>query len=151
MLNMHLSYKSLSSCRILFWSGWRPRQFSRLKKCRALMVPGGGFRKGVIIQGRQLPSGLSVIGQSCLIIKGVITGASVHEPIHSNSTYVQIVIRYIYDTRRPEHPHSPISQYERLPQGSASRPCYIARVVWSAAIKFYKFSRSVFVSCWNHQ
>ena len=33
----------------------------------------------------------------------------------------------IYDTRRPEHPHSPILQYERRPQGPSSRPRYIRR------------------------
>ena len=54
MLNVHLNYKPPSSWRILFLSGGYPRQFSRLKKFRALVVPGGVFHKGTIIPERQL-------------------------------------------------------------------------------------------------
>ena len=48
ILNVQLSYKPPSSCRV-----W-PRQFILLKKFMALVVPGRGFRKGVILRGRQL-------------------------------------------------------------------------------------------------
>ena len=54
MLNIHLSYNPTTSWRILFHSGGCPRQFSRLKKFRALVVPGGGWHKGIILQWRQL-------------------------------------------------------------------------------------------------
>ena len=46
-----------------------------------------------------------------------VMGASAHAPRHRNSMYVQTVRRSIYDTRQPEHPHSPIRQYEQRPQG----------------------------------
>ena len=115
MLHLHLSYKTPRSWRILFRSGGHPRQFSRLKKFRALVVPGGGFRKG-ITQGMQLPSGLPVIGQSCLRRKGDVIWVSVHSPIQRNSTYVHTVRMYIYETRRPEHPHLPIHRYQQSPQ-----------------------------------
>ena len=51
-------------------------------------------------------------------------GVSAHAPIHSNSLYVQIFIRYIYKTRQPKHPHLPISRYQQHPQGTASLPHY---------------------------
>ena len=124
-MNMHLSYKPPSPCRIMFWSGGRPRQFSHQKNFRYLVVPSGGFRKGKILQGRQLPPGLPVIVQSCLRRKGDVTEASVHAPIQVNSTYVQTVRRSIYETRRPEHPHFSIHQYERRHLGPSSRPHYI--------------------------
>ena len=54
ILNLHISYKTPSSCRILFWYGGYLRQFSCLKKFRARVVPNGGCRKRIIIQGRQL-------------------------------------------------------------------------------------------------
>ena len=44
-----------------------------------------------------------------------VTGASVHVPRQRNSTYVQTVIRSIYETRRPEHPHLPIHRYKWRP------------------------------------
>ena len=104
---------------------WRmPRHFSRLKKFRSLVVPGGGCRKGGIIQGGQLPSGLPVIGQSCMRRKGGVTGASIHSPRQSNSMYVQTVRWSIYSTRQIEHPHSPILQYEKRMQGPPSWPQY---------------------------
>ena len=51
-----------------------------------------------------------------------VIGASVRAPRQINSMYVQTVRRYIYNTRRPEHPHLPIRRYERRPQG----PCFTA-------------------------
>ena len=54
-----------------------------------------------------------------------VTGAFVHAPRQRNSTYVHTVRWSIYKTRRPDHPHSPIRQYERRPQGPPSRPCYM--------------------------
>ena len=54
MLNVHLSCKPTISWKILFRSGERPRLFSNMKKFRDLEVTGGGFRKGIIIQGMQL-------------------------------------------------------------------------------------------------
>ena len=50
MLNVYLIYKTPSSWRILFWSGGYPRQFSCLKISRFLVVPGGGYRKEIILQ-----------------------------------------------------------------------------------------------------
>ena len=117
-------YKPLSYWRILLRSGGCTRQFSRLKIFRALLVPVGGYRKGLIFQGSQLPSGLPVIGHSCLIRKGDVTGASVHAPRLRNSTYVQMVRHYIYDTIRPDHPHSTIHHCKQRPQGPPPRPRY---------------------------
>ena len=93
MLNMNLSYKTPSPWRIVFWSVGCPRQFSRLKKSRALVVPSGGCRKGIIIQGILMPTGVLPIGQSCFRIKGDVTGASLHVPNQRNITYVQTVRR----------------------------------------------------------
>ena len=121
---MHLSYKPPSYRRILFRSGGLPRQFSCLKKLMDLVVPVRGFRKGIILQGRHLPSGLSIMYQSCLVIKGDVTWAYVHTPIYSNSAYVQTFRQSIYDTIWPEHPYSPIHQYKRRPQVPALWPCY---------------------------
>ena len=99
MLNVKLSYKHTSSWRILFWSGGYPRQFSPLKKFGALVVPGGGFRKGIILQEILTPMGVLTNVQSCLRKKGDVTGASVHATRQRNSTYIQTVRRSIYDTR----------------------------------------------------
>ena len=115
-MNMHLSYKPPSYCRIQFRSGGIPRQFSHMKIFRSLTYPGGACFKGIILQGRQLPSGFPVIGHSFLIIKGGTTGAPVHAPRQLNSPYRKTVRHYIYNTRLPEHPHSPIQKYERHPQ-----------------------------------
>ena len=95
MWNVNLLYKPYSSRRILFRYGGRPRQLSRLKIFRALVVPGGGCRKGGVLQGRQIPSGLPIIGQSFLRIKVDVTVASVHALIQSNSNYIQAFIHYI--------------------------------------------------------
>ena len=76
------------------------------------MVPGEGFCKRIIIQGRQLPPGLPVIGQSHLRRKGDIMGASVHAPIQRNSTYVRTDVQNVclWDqmTRTPSLPNPPI-------------------------------------------
>ena len=63
MFNVHLTYKFPSSWMILFWFGGYPRQFSTLKKFRALVVPGGGFHMGIILQGRQLKYRVSCVRQ----------------------------------------------------------------------------------------
>ena len=63
MLNLHLNYKPTSFWKILFWCGWCPRQFSRLKHFRDMVVPGKGFCKGITIQGRQLKHRFPVAGQ----------------------------------------------------------------------------------------
>ena len=76
-------------------------QFSCLKKFRALVVPGGGSRKGIIIQGILTPTGVLPNGQSCFRIKGYVTGESIHATINMNSNYVQTVRWSIYDTRLP--------------------------------------------------
>ena len=55
----------------------------------------------------------------------LLTGVSVHVPRQRNSTYIHTVRRSIYKTRHPEHPHLPILQYERVPQGPVPCPCYI--------------------------
>ena len=46
-------------------------------------------------------------------------GASVNVPRQRNSTYVQTVRWYIYETRWPKHPHLSISWYERRPPGTS--------------------------------
>ena len=51
-----------------------------------------------------------------------VTGASVHKPRQSNSTYGEIVIQYIYDTRRPEHPHRTIHPVPTTPSGT----CFVS-------------------------
>ena len=108
MLDVHLSYKPPSSWRILFRSAGFPTPSSCLKKFSALVVPGGGCRRGVILQGFQLKRRLSCGRRSCLRRKGGVTVVSVYAPRQRNSLYVQMVRRSIYETRRPEHPHSKI-------------------------------------------
>ena len=96
---MDLSYKHTSSWSIIFLYEGCPRQSSRIKNFGSLVVPSGGFRKGVIIQERHVPSGLPVIGHSLLRIKFGVTGESIHVPRQNNSPYVQTVIRYIYENK----------------------------------------------------
>ena len=120
LLNMHLTYNPPSSWRILFWYGGCPGQFSRPKKFRALVVPFRGFNKGIILQGRQLTSGLTVTGHPCLRIKGDVMEASVHASRHRNSRYIQTVRWSIYKTRWPENPHPPIHRYEQRPSWTQS-------------------------------
>ena len=76
-----------------------------------------GFNKGIILQGVMMPTVVLPSGQSCLGIKGDVTREYVHAPIHTNSTYVQTVRRYIYKTKISKHPHSPVRHYERRPRG----------------------------------
>ena len=71
LLNLHLSYKPPSYWRILFRSGGWPRQLNCLKKFRDLVVPGGGFHKGIIIQGSMAPTGVLPNGHSCFIKRGM--------------------------------------------------------------------------------
>ena len=87
MLNPHQSYKPPSSWSIMFWSGIYPRQFICMKKFRSLVIPGGGCRKGIIIQRIIIPKGVLPNGQLRLIKKGDITGAYVHATIQRNSLY----------------------------------------------------------------
>ena len=54
--NIHLSYKPPSSRMILFCSGVCPRQFSCMKRFRAIVVPCRRCCKGIIIQGRKIKS-----------------------------------------------------------------------------------------------
>ena len=75
------------------------RQLSCLKKFRSLKDTAGVCRKGIIIQVRQIPSGLPVIYQSLLRIKWSVTDASFNAPRQSNSTYEHTVRWSIYETR----------------------------------------------------
>ena len=54
-------------------------------------------------------------------------GASLHATIQRIRTYIQKFRRSIYNTRWPEHPHSPIHRYKRHPQG----PHLHVPVVWN--------------------
>ena len=53
-------------------------QISCLKNLRALVVPGGGSHKWIIIQVILMPTGVLPNGKLSLIIKGDVTGASDH-------------------------------------------------------------------------
>ena len=79
-----------------------------------------------------------------------VTEASVHTPIYNNSTYVQMVRQSIYKTRRPEHPHLPIRQYERIPQGPPSRPCYMKSCPYMALTYTTDNDASTFSSTFYH-
>ena len=78
MLNLHLSYKPPSSCRVLFRSGDCHRKVSCLKKFRAPVFPVRGCRKRIIIQGVQLKQRLSCVRQLFFRSKGNVTGESLH-------------------------------------------------------------------------
>ena len=67
VLNAHLSYKPPSSCRILVQYGGHPRQFSKLKKFRALVVLGRCLRKDIIIKGVLAPTEFLTNGHSSFI------------------------------------------------------------------------------------
>ena len=123
-VDLHLIYKPHSYWRILFRSKVCPRQFSCLENFRALVVPVGGFFKGVILQLIMTPIWVLPNVHSFLRRKGGVTGASAHAPRQGNSTYIQAFRRSIYNTKRPQHTHLPIFQYKRHPQGSPSRPHY---------------------------
>ena len=64
MLSVLLSYNTTISWKILIQYGGKSRQFIRLKRFINLKYPGGGHLKGIMFQGRNLPSGLPVICQS---------------------------------------------------------------------------------------
>ena len=74
----------------MFCSVGRPIQFSCIKNFRYPVVPGGGFRKGEIIQGIMEPTGVLPNRQYLLIRKGVVTGESAHALRPRNSQYGQI-------------------------------------------------------------
>ena len=135
MLNVQLSYNLPNYWRIRFRSGGRPRQFSSLKYFGALVVPDGGWCKWIILKGGHLPSGLPLIGQSCLKIKGGVTEMSAHAPRQRNSPSVQTARWSIYETRWTEHPHSLILRYTRRPQGLNLLPRYKVplntKLIWS--------------------
>ena len=118
MLNLHLSYKNPISWRILFCSRGYTRKFSRMKKFRALMVPGGGCHKGIIIQGIMTTTGVLPNGKSCLIRRGDLIGAYFHEIIQRNSMYVYMLIWSIYDTIWLGNPDLQICRYQRRPPGT---------------------------------
>ena len=76
MLNIHLSYNPPGSWRKIVWSGGYPSQFSHLKKFRDLVVPIGECCKEICIQVILTPTEALPNGQSCLRIKGDVTGVS---------------------------------------------------------------------------
>ena len=117
---MHLSYKPSISWRVRFWSRGCPTQVSHLKKFRSLTDPGRVCGKGIIIQGRQFPSGLLVIVQSFLRRKKYVTEVFVHAPRQSNHPYLQMVRWSFYETRWTKHSHSPIRRYVWRPLGPAT-------------------------------
>ena len=67
--------------------------------------------------------------------------ASAHAPIQRNSIYIQTFSRYIYRTRRLEHPHPPILRNQECPKGSHSTdPLYgILPLSWTRYIYFYVY------------
>ena len=76
MLNVNLSYNPTSYWRMMFRSGGLPRKFICLKKFRDLVVPSGGCRKGIIVQGRQIkrrfPCGNPVMPKNKRVCNGRI-------------------------------------------------------------------------------
>ena len=128
---MHLSYKPPSSWKIMLWYEGCPRQFIRLKFFRELEYTIGLCRKGIILQGRQLPSGLPLIGQSFIKRKGYVPGESIHAPRQSNSPYRQTFRRSVFEIRRSKQPHSSILQRKQIPPGT----CF------TALLRFLKYIR----------
>ena len=124
MLNFHLSSKPPSYWRMPFQSVGRPRHLSCLKFSRFLVILVYIWHKVVIIQDVKLKRRFSPGRESCLIIKGGITVASLHAPIQRNIKYRHMARRSIYDTRWSEHPPSPICRYEWRPRGTALLPRY---------------------------
>ena len=82
---------------------------------------------------------------------GLVTGASVYAHIKSNSTYAQMFIRSIYETRWLKIPHLPICHCKQPPpQGPASQPRYIESCPATAQI--YATSRptpTVLLTVWS--
>ena len=86
------------------------REFEILKDLSDWVSLLKNTRKTVIME-RQLchtPGRMSVVVYGRRTTGTGVTGASVHAPRQRNSTYVQTFRWSIYETRRPEHPHSPI-------------------------------------------
>ena len=122
MLRLYVKYKPLSSCRTLFWYGGRPRQFICMENFRVLVVPGGGFHKGIIIQYILAPKAFLPNGQAWFKIKGNVTRAYVHAPRERNSPYGNTVRNSLYKTRWPKYPRLKIHCYKLRPQGPTLRP-----------------------------
>ena len=64
-------------------------------------------------------------------------GSSVHAPIQKNSLYVHTVRKYIYETRRYEHPHFPILRVQTVPPGTRlMSPLHVIlpKKAWSTSI-----------------
>ena len=85
MLNVNQICNHPSSCRILLLYGGSPRQFSNLKKFRALVVAGRGYCEGIIPQVILTHIVFLPNLNSCLIIKGGVTGVTVNAPTQRNS------------------------------------------------------------------
>ena len=75
-----------------------------------------------------------------------VTGVSIHAPRQGNSTYIQTVRWSIYDTIRPEHPHSPICCYKQRAQGPPSWPRYMESCPDTALIYATATSTTPFIS-----
>ena len=103
------------------------------------MVPSRGRHKGIILQGILTPTGVLPNEQSFLGRQGGVTGSSIHATRQRNSTYIYMVRRYIYNTRRQEHPHFPIRWYERRPQRHVSQPRYTGHLIKIAFLLLTNF------------
>ena len=147
MLKLHLRYNLPNYLRILFCYGVYPSHFSCMENSRTLVVPIRVRHKGIILQGIMTPTGVLPNGQSCLRRKVDATGASIHAPRQSNSTYVKTFRRSIYKTRRPEHPHLPIRRYERRPQGP---PLATPLQVTAPYLNYDKVMLSIFLFLLQH-
>ena len=125
MFNSHLTYKPPSSWRILFQYGGIPMQFSHLKKFRALVVPLGGYCKGIIIQGRQLKHIFSFVIPVMLDKKrGYNWSICTLTHTQEQSICTDVHTFYIKQqmTRKPSLANPP--EYKQRPQGSSPRSCY---------------------------
>ena len=61
-----------------------PGHLIHLNIFRSLLIPGGGFCKGVIIQVILIPTGFLTNGHSFLRVKGDVQGDPDHVPIKLN-------------------------------------------------------------------
>ena len=126
-LNVKLSYKPPRYWRILFWSRICPRQFIYLKMFRALVVPGGGCCKGIILQERQLNHRFYY---SSPVISDKKRGynRSVYTCTQTEEKYVRTdgETVYLWDQRtiNTSLVNTPI---QRRPQGPALQSCYIVQ------------------------
>ena len=71
------------------------------------------FRENILVIEEELFDYMNLT--ICETFEMIATGASIRSPRQRNIPYGQMVTRYIYDTRRPKHPHLPIRRYERRP------------------------------------